>query len=82
MNHILLMENAHMHMKAILECENVECRRSMMLNLFCCCINGIVDCDWDNAFLYRFVVVAICEVPVIELMLFLTNLKPLPAQWI
>lgn len=45
-------------------------------------IRGIVDCDWDNALLYRFAVVAICEVPVIELMSFLTNLKQLPVRWI
>lgn len=46
------------------------------------CISRIVDFDWDIAFLYRFAVVAICEVPVIELMLFLMNLKQLPVQWI
>lgn len=45
-------------------------------------ISRIVDFDWDIALLYRFAVVAICEVPVIELMLFLMKLKQLPVQWI
>ena len=44
-------------------------------------IRGIVDCDWDSALLSRFAVVATCEVPVIELMLFLTNSKQLPVRW-
>lgn len=45
-------------------------------------ISRIVDFDWDIALWYRFAVVAICEVPVIELMLFLMKLKQLPVQWI